>query len=101
VAHGYFVLAAAAGLFVDPNEGPVLANYGLEQLRFIEPVAIGDTIRARITVKTKTKRERKPEDRYFTGVVEWFVEVNNQNEVVVASYSVLTLVKREEAGDVP
>ena len=56
VAHGYFILSASAGLFVDPNPGPVLANYGLENLRFIHPVKIGDTIKASLTVKTKTKK---------------------------------------------
>ena len=53
VAHGYFVLSAAAGLFVDPAPGPVLANYGLEGLRFVKPVYIGDTIQARLTVQAE------------------------------------------------
>ena len=53
VAHGYFVLSAAAGLFVDPAPGPVLANYGLENLRFIQPVYVGDTIHVRLTVKQR------------------------------------------------
>ncbi len=72
VAHGYFVLAAAAGLFVDPAPGPVLANYGLEGLRFLEPVAPGDTLQAQLTVKAKRPRDER------TGVVEWAVEVTNQ-----------------------
>ena len=58
IAHGYFVLSAAAGLFVSPAPGPVLANYGLDSLRFVKPVAIGDTIRARLTVKRKTDRRK-------------------------------------------
>ena len=57
VAHGYFVLSAAAGLFVDPAPGPVLANYGLENLRFVKPVYIGDTIHVRLTCKQKTVKE--------------------------------------------
>ncbi len=93
VAHGYFVLSAAAGLFVDPAPGPVLANYGLEDLRFIEPVGIGDTIRARVTVKQKIAKEKKPDDKYHSGVVKWAVEITNQDEVVVALYDILTLVE--------
>ncbi|GAB6941137.1 phenylacetic acid degradation bifunctional protein PaaZ [Thermus brockianus] len=89
VAHGYFVLAAAAGLFVDPAPGPVLANYGLEGLRFTEPVGIGDTLQARLTVKAKRPRDEK------TGVVEWAVEVVNQEGKTVASYTLLTLVARK------
>src|SRR5262249_51115232 len=57
VAHGYFVLSAAAGLFVDPAPGPMLANYGLENLRFTKPVHVGDTIRVRLTCKEKTPKE--------------------------------------------
>ncbi|RMG45301.1 MAG: phenylacetic acid degradation bifunctional protein PaaZ [Acidobacteria bacterium] len=92
VAHGYLVLSVAAGLFVDPAPGPVLANYGLEGLRFIKPVYIGDTIRARLTCKRKTpKPPREGEPRQ--GVVAWDVEVTNQDEEVVAAYTILTLVK--------
>ena len=97
VAHGYFVLSAAAGLFVDPAPGPVLANYGLENLRFIEPVGIGDTIQARVTVKKKTAREKRPDEDRATGVVVWDVEIVNQQDKVVAHYDVLTLVERREA----
>jgi oxepin-CoA hydrolase/3-oxo-5,6-dehydrosuberyl-CoA semialdehyde dehydrogenase len=93
VAHGYFVLSAAAGLFVDPAPGPVLANYGLDNLRFIEPVGIGDTIRAKLTVKQKIAKEKKPDDKRHTGVVVWAVEITNQDEVVVALYDILTLVE--------
>lgn len=95
VAHGYFVLSAAAGLFVHPAKGPVLANYGLENLRFIKPVYIGDTIQAYLTCKRKTyKEKRQPEDTP-NGVVEWYVEVKNQNDEIVAVYSILTLVERK------
>jgi oxepin-CoA hydrolase/3-oxo-5,6-dehydrosuberyl-CoA semialdehyde dehydrogenase len=96
VAHGYFVLSAAAGLFVDPGEGPVLANYGLESLRFVKPVYPGDTIRVRLTVKQKTAKETPP-GGIPQGVVAWDVEVVNQNEEPVAIYTILTLVRRTEA----
>lgn len=92
VAHGYFVLSAAAGLFVDPAPGPVLANYGLETLRFTKQVNIGDSIQARLTCKTKTAKEKKP-DQPPQGVVAWDVEVFNQLKETVASYTILTLVK--------
>ncbi len=94
VAHGYFVISAAAGLFVDPAPGPVLANYGLEDLRFIQPVYIGDTIRVRLTCKQKTVKEQREPDEIPQGVVAWDVEVTNQDEEAVAVYTILTLVKR-------
>lgn len=95
VAHGYFVVSAAAGLFVDPGVGPVIANYGMENLRFIEPVKIGDTIQVRLTCKRKTAKPQKtPEDKPV-GVVEWAVEVINQDNQSVAIYSILTLVARK------
>jgi oxepin-CoA hydrolase/3-oxo-5,6-dehydrosuberyl-CoA semialdehyde dehydrogenase len=94
VAHGYFVLSAAAGLFVDPAPGPVLANYGLEALRFVKPVYIGDTIRARLTCKQKTAKEDR-EGQIPQGVVHWDVEVTNQDAEPVAVYTILTLVRRD------
>ena len=91
IAHGYFVLSAAAGLFVSPSPGPVLANYGLDTLRFVKPVGIGDTIRARLTCKRKTdKPARKGQPPQ--GVVAWDVQVTNQDGELVASYDILTLV---------
>ncbi len=95
VAHGYFVLSAAAGLFVDPAPGPVMANYGLESLRFVKPVYPGDTIQATLTVKQKTAKEKKP-DQPPQGVVAWDVEVKNQNNEPVAVYTILTLVRRRD-----
>jgi oxepin-CoA hydrolase / 3-oxo-5,6-dehydrosuberyl-CoA semialdehyde dehydrogenase len=99
VAHGYFVLSAAAGLFVDPAPGPVLANYGLENLRFTKPVYPGDTIQAKLTVKQKTAKETPTHPDALgvgipQGVVSWDVEVTNQNEELVATYTILTLVRR-------
>jgi hypothetical protein len=91
IAHGYFVLSAAAGLFVSPSPGPVLANYGLDTLRFVKPVGIGDTIQARLTCKRKTdKPARKGQPPQ--GVVAWDVQVTNQDGELVASYDILTLV---------
>jgi oxepin-CoA hydrolase/3-oxo-5,6-dehydrosuberyl-CoA semialdehyde dehydrogenase len=94
VAHGYFIVSAAAGLFVEPSLGPVLANYGLENLRFTKPVYPGDTIQVRLTVKQKTAKDT-PEGGIPQGVVEWDVEVMNQNGEAVALYSILTLVRRD------
>jgi oxepin-CoA hydrolase/3-oxo-5,6-dehydrosuberyl-CoA semialdehyde dehydrogenase len=94
IAHGYFVLSAAAGLFVSPVPGPVLANYGLDNLRFVAPVAIGDTIRARLTCKRKVDRNRTDERGIGQGVVAWDVQVTNQNGELVASYDILTLVQK-------
>ena len=94
IAHGYFVLSAAAGLFVSPAPGPVLANYGLDTLRFIKPVAPGDTIQARLTCKRKIDRNRKDHKGVGQGVVAWDVEVRNQDGELVASYDILTLVSK-------
>ena len=94
IAHGYFVLSAAAGLFVSPAPGPVLANYGLDNLRFITPVAIGDTIRARLTCKRKVDRNRTDDKGVGQGVVAWDVQVTNQHDELVASYDILTLVMK-------
>ncbi|WP_309108948.1 phenylacetic acid degradation bifunctional protein PaaZ [Arthrobacter sp.] len=89
VAHGYLLLSWAAGLFVEPAPGPVLANYGLENLRFITPVAAGDSIRVTLTVKKITPRET---DEY--GEVAWDALLTNQNDEIVATYDVLTLVEK-------
>jgi oxepin-CoA hydrolase/3-oxo-5,6-dehydrosuberyl-CoA semialdehyde dehydrogenase len=96
VAHGYFVISAAAGMFVDPAPGPVLANYGLENLRFIEPVGIGDTIQVRLTAKQKIQKEKRPDEDKATGVVVWDVVVTNQNDDPVAVYDIMTLVQQKE-----
>jgi oxepin-CoA hydrolase/3-oxo-5,6-dehydrosuberyl-CoA semialdehyde dehydrogenase len=96
VAHGYFIISAAACMFVDPAQGPVIANYGLENLRFIEPVAIGDTIQVKITAKKKIKKDKRPEDKFTTGVVVWDIQITNQHDDIVALYDILTLVERKE-----
>ncbi len=95
IAHGYFVLSAAAGLFVSPAPGPVLANYGLDTLRFVKPVGIGDTIQARLTAKRKIDRNRKDDKGVGQGVVAWDVAVTNQHGELVASYDILTLVSKK------
>jgi oxepin-CoA hydrolase/3-oxo-5,6-dehydrosuberyl-CoA semialdehyde dehydrogenase len=96
VAHGYFVISAAAGMFVDPAPGPLLANYGLENLRFTEPVGIGDTIQVRLTAKEKIRKEKRPDEDRATGVVIWDAEIKNQDDVTVAVYDIMTLVERKE-----
>ncbi len=85
VAHGYLLLSFAAGLFVDPDEGPVLANTGLDRLRFMKPVVAGDAIKVRLTVKSKTRRN----DDY--GEVRWHVTLTNQDDERVAEYELLTM----------
>jgi oxepin-CoA hydrolase/3-oxo-5,6-dehydrosuberyl-CoA semialdehyde dehydrogenase len=89
VAHGYLLVSWAAGLFVDPEPGPVLANYGLENLRFVTPVSPGDSIRVVLTAKQITPRET---DEY--GEVRWDAVLINQRDEVVATYDVLTLVAK-------
>ena len=85
VAHGYLILSFAAGLFVDPAPGPVLANYGLENLRFLSPAPPGTQISVRLTAKSKKKRN----DEY--GEVKWDVEVTDQEGAIVATYDLLTM----------
>nr|WP_227678105.1 phenylacetic acid degradation bifunctional protein PaaZ [Psychrobacter sp. JCM 18902] len=95
VAHGYFIVSAAAGLFVDAPAGPVIANYGMESLRFVEPVKIGDTIQVELTCKQKTpKAQRDPAEKAH-GVVVWDIKVKNQRNDLVATYDILTLVERK------
>ncbi len=95
VAHGYFIISAAAGMFVEPSPGPVLANYGLENLRFIEPVGPGDTIQVKLTVKQKVKKAPRGDEKP-NGVVIWAIEVTNQEQKPVAVYDILTLVVRQD-----
>tara|TARA_R110002049_G_scaffold117332_2_gene270510 strand:- start:92286 stop:94310 length:2025 start_codon:yes stop_codon:yes gene_type:complete len=85
VAHGYLLLSFAAGLFVQPDPGPVLANTGLDNLRFLEPVSAGDSIKVRLSVKHKTPRNEE------YGEVRWHVTLTNQNDAAVAEYELLTM----------
>ena len=91
VAHGYLIVSFAAGLFVDPDFGPVLANYGVDDLRFAQPVNYGDTLKVRLTCKQKTLRAGTG-----YGEVRWDTEVTNQDDEVVAQYDVLTMVATDE-----
>lgn len=94
VAHGYFVVSAAAGLFVDAAPGPVIANYGMDNLRFVEPVKIGDTIQVELTCKQKTPKALRDPAQKPHGVVVWDIKVKNQRNELVATYDILTLVER-------
>ena len=96
VAHGYFLISAAAGLFVDPDYGPVLGNYGLDELRFVKPVKPGDRIKVRLTCARKSLRADKG-----WGEVAWDTEITNQNQETVASYHVLTMVSIYAVPDSP
>ena len=95
VAHGYFVVSAAAGLFVDAAPGPVIANYGMDNLRFVEPVKIGDTLQVELTCKQKTPKLLRDPAQKPHGVVIWDIKVKNQRNELVATYDILTLVERE------
>ncbi len=93
-AHGYFILAAAAGLFVYPNKGPVAANYGLEDCRFLRPIYHNDTVYVRLTCKQKIERDvRGPE--LPSGIVKWYVEVFDVTDELVAIATILTMVQKK------
>ncbi len=93
VAHGYFVLAKAAGLFVEPRKGPVLLNYGLEECRFTKPVYPGMTIGVRLSCKQKTAQEKKEETDVEKGIVKWLVDIYDETNETVAIATILTMVK--------
>jgi oxepin-CoA hydrolase/3-oxo-5,6-dehydrosuberyl-CoA semialdehyde dehydrogenase len=93
VAHGYFILSAAAGLFVDPAKGPVLLNYGLEECRFTKPVYAGMTIGVKLTVKEKIAQEKREDEPHAKGIVKWLVTVYDETEETVAVATILTMVK--------
>ena len=90
MAHGYLIASFAAGLFVDPAPGPVLANYGVDNLRFLTPVYFGDSLRVRLTCK-----EINPRESAGHAEVRWDCRVTNQRDEVVAQYDVLTMVAKE------
>jgi oxepin-CoA hydrolase/3-oxo-5,6-dehydrosuberyl-CoA semialdehyde dehydrogenase len=105
VAHGYFVLSKAAGLFVEAKKGPVLLNYGLEECRFIKPVYPGSTIGVQLTVKEKIPQEVNPDApelqengakniaRIPRGIVKWLVDVTDETGESVAVATILTMVR--------
>lgn len=94
VAHGYFILSAAAGLFVSGKKGPVIANYGLENCSFFKPVYAGDTITVYLMAKEKINRGVKGRN-IPSGVVKWLVEVVNQRDEIVCVATILTLVAKQ------
>ena len=96
VAHGYFILSRAAGLFVDPPKGPVLLNYGLDECRFIKPVYPGATIGVRFTCKEKVDQEKRNPEDIAKGIVKWLVDVYDETGDSVAIATILTMVKKKD-----
>jgi len=98
VAHGYFVLSKAAGLFVDAKKGPVLLNYGIDECRFTKPVYPGMTIGVRLTVKEKTAQEKRTPEDVAKGIVKWLVDVYDETGETVAIATILTMVRMRVNG---
>jgi len=96
VAHGYFVLSKAAGLFVNPKKGPVLLNYGIEECRFTKPVYAGMTIGVKLTVKEKVEQEKRDEEDVAKGIVKFLVDVYDETGETVAIATILTMVKKKD-----
>jgi oxepin-CoA hydrolase/3-oxo-5,6-dehydrosuberyl-CoA semialdehyde dehydrogenase len=94
VAHGYFILSKAAGLFVDPKKGPVLLNYGIEEARFTKPVYPGMTIGVKFTVKEKIDQEKRTPEDIAKGIVKFLVDVYDETGETVAIATILTMVKK-------
>ena len=95
VAHGYFILSKAAGLFVDAKKGPVLLNYGIDEARFTKPVYPGTTIGVKLTVKEKIAQEKRTPEDIAKGIVKWLVDVYDQTGETVAIATILTMVKMQ------
>lgn len=93
VAHGYYILSKAAGLFVNAKKGPVLLNYGIDECRFTKPVYMGSTIGVRFTCKEKIEQEKKNEEDIAKGIVKWLVDVYDETGETVAIATILTMVK--------
>jgi oxepin-CoA hydrolase/3-oxo-5,6-dehydrosuberyl-CoA semialdehyde dehydrogenase len=94
VAHGYFILSKAAGLFVDPAKGPVLLNYGIDECRFTKPVYAGATIGVKFTVKEKIDQKKKDEDDIAKGIVKFLVDIYDETGETVGIATILTMVKK-------
>lgn len=94
VAHGYFILSKAAGLFVDPKKGPVLLNYGIDEARFTKPVYAGATIGVRFTVKEKVDQEKRSEDDIAKGIVKFLVDIYDETGETVGLATILTMVRK-------
>tara|TARA_B110000879_G_scaffold181141_1_gene238286 strand:+ start:1590 stop:3650 length:2061 start_codon:yes stop_codon:yes gene_type:complete len=99
VAHGYFILSKAAGLFVDPRKGPVLLNYGIEECRFTKPVYPGATIGVRLTVNEKIAQERREPSDIAKGIVKYLVDVYDETGETVAIAKILTMVKMKDQSE--
>jgi oxepin-CoA hydrolase/3-oxo-5,6-dehydrosuberyl-CoA semialdehyde dehydrogenase len=95
VAHGYYILSRAAGLFVDPPKGPVLLNYGIDECRFTKPVYPGATIGVRFTCKEKIDQEKRTPEDVAKGIVKWVVDVYDETGDTVAIATILTMVKKK------
>lgn len=94
VAHGYYILSKAAGLFVNAKKGPVLLNYGIDECRFTKPVYMGSTIGVRFTCKEKIAQEKKTPEDIAKGIVKWLVDVYDETGETVAIATILTMVKK-------
>ena len=94
VAHGYYILSKAAGLFVNAKKGPVLLNYGIDECRFTKPVYMGSTIGVRFTCKEKIDQEKKSDADIAKGIVKWLVDVYDETGETVAIATILTMVKK-------
>ena len=96
VAHGYFIMSKAAGLFVDPPKGPVLLNYGIDECRFTKPVYPGMTVGVRFTAKEKISQEKKDEEDIAKGIVKFLVDVYDDEGETVMLATILTMVKKKD-----
>ncbi len=94
VAHGYYIMSKAAGLFVDPPKGPVLLNYGIDECRFTKPVYPGMTIGVRFTVKEKIDQEKRDEEDIAKGIVKFMVDVYDEEGETVMLATILTMVRK-------
>ena len=99
VAHGYFILSKAAGLFVDPKKGPVLLNYGIDEARFTKPVYAGATLGVKFTVKEKIDQEKRSEEDIAKGIVKFLVDVYDETGETVALATILTMVKKRDQSE--
>ena len=96
VAHGYYILSKAAGMFVEPRKGPVLLNYGIDECRFTKPVYPGMTIGVKFTVQEKIRQEKKSEEDIAKGIVKFYVDVYDEEGESVALATILTMVKMKD-----
>jgi oxepin-CoA hydrolase / 3-oxo-5,6-dehydrosuberyl-CoA semialdehyde dehydrogenase len=94
VAHGYFIMSKAAGLFVDPEKGPVLLNYGIDECRFTKPVYPGMTVGVRFTAKEKISQEKREDDDIAKGIVKFLVDVYDEEGETVMLATILTMVRK-------